>query len=293
VPSVIKLIVVVAVLLAFSPPASAQWATDANTASPAANEEGIVPLNDAERNTSPEPKPALPSAAGRAHFHADPIFDGAVIALSLGFGGVLESINSTGELRPQQISPNFDRSNLLWIDRHSIPEHPSKSAGTLSSAGLGVAIAFGFVDPVLSGFREQSLQTGLVDGVLYAESMSITFAATSMVKLAVRRPRPRAYLDAEAHRGDPHVFELEHRQHTFVLFGARVHDGGSGSDSDVLGVRSLDREDAAMDHPWPRHGADHFRFGRARASRATLPDRRHRRQHRWRRNRHHRSHPSP
>ena len=201
-PSAIQQFAVIAVLLTLSPRAGAQWASDANTASPPASE-SIVPPRAAERSVSLDPQAAVSSPAGRTRFHADPIFDGAVIALSLSFGGVLESINSTGEIRPQQISPNFDRSNLLWIDRHSIPSHPSKSAGTLSSAGLGAAIAFGVVDPVLSGFREQSLQTGFVDAALYAESMSITFAVTSMVKLTVRRPRPRAYIDAEAHRNDP------------------------------------------------------------------------------------------
>lgn len=201
-PSRIQPFAVVSVLLALSPSASAQWATEAKTASPAASAD-VVPARATERSVSLEPQPALPSVAGRARFHADPILDGTLIVLSLSFGGVLEAINSTGEIGPQQISPNFDRSNLLWIDRHSIPAHPSKSAGTLSNAGLAAAIAFGLVDPVLSGFREQSLQSGLVDGVLYAEAMSITFAFTDMVKLAVRRPRPRAYIDAEAHRGDP------------------------------------------------------------------------------------------
>jgi membrane-associated phospholipid phosphatase len=202
VPSPVKQIAVVALLLAFSQRASAQRASDADSASPPASE-GVEPPRAAERSVSLDPHAAAASPTGRTRFHADPIFDGAVIALSLGFGGVLESIISTGEIRPQQISPNFDRSNLLWIDSHSIPDNPKKSAGTLSNAGLGVAIAFGILDPVLSGFREQSLQTGLVDGALYAESMSITFAVTSLVKLSVRRPRPRAYVDAEAHRNDP------------------------------------------------------------------------------------------
>ena len=145
-----------------------------------------------------EPTLAERAPAGRARFHVDPIADTGLIGLSFGFGVVLELINSTGEIRPQQISPNFDRSQLIGIDRASITASPSKSAGTLSNLGLGAAIAFGFIDPVLSGVRESSVQTGLVDGMLYAESMSMTFAFTDMVKLAVRRPRPGAYIDAEA-----------------------------------------------------------------------------------------------
>jgi undecaprenyl-diphosphatase len=42
--------------------------------------------------------------------------------------------------------------------------------------------------------------------MLYAESMSLTFALTDMVKLAVRRPRPGAYIQAEAHENDPIPF---------------------------------------------------------------------------------------
>ncbi|HXK16716.1 MAG TPA: hypothetical protein VNG33_02845, partial [Polyangiaceae bacterium] len=201
-PSLIKRFAVVAILLALSSRAGAQSATATHAESRVASAD-IVPPQAAERSKSLEPQAAVPPAAGPTRFHADPILDGALIGASLGFGVVLEEISSTGEIRPQQISPSFDRSQLLWIDRHSIPSSPSKSASSLSSAGLAVAVAFAFVDPVLSGFREQSLQTGLVDAAMYAESMSITFGLTNMVKLAVRRPRPGAYIEAEAHRNDP------------------------------------------------------------------------------------------
>ena len=144
-----------------------------------------------------EPTLAERAPAGRAQFHVDPIADTGLIGLSFGFGVVLELINSTGEIRPQQISPNFDRSQLIGIDRASITSTPSKSAGSLSNAGLGLAVGFAFLDPIFSGFREKSVQTGLVDGMLYAESLSLTFALTDMVKLAVRRPRPGAYIAAE------------------------------------------------------------------------------------------------
>ena len=148
-----------------------------------------------------EPKPAQSPEGGRARFVIDPIADTGLIVLSMGFAAVLEFINSTGEIRPQQIASDFDRSQLLAIDRTSITANPSKSAGSLSNLGLGVAVAFACIDPVLSGVREKSVQTGLVDGMIYAESLSITFGLTDMIKLAVRRPRPRAYIDAEAHQG--------------------------------------------------------------------------------------------
>lgn len=162
----------------------------------------LQPVKDPERRVSLEPKPAEAPPPGRATFDVDPIADSCLIALSLGFGMVLEQINSTGEIRPQQVAPGFDRRSLLGIDRDSITSTPSSSAKTLSNVGLGAAVAFAVIDPLLSGLRERSVQTAVVDGMLYAESASITLALTNMVKLAVRRPRPRAYIDAEANAGN-------------------------------------------------------------------------------------------
>jgi membrane-associated phospholipid phosphatase len=165
--------------------------------------EEIAPPKDPDRKSDLEPKAAEPRPAGRVTFDIDPVADIGVIAVSLGFAGVLELINSTGEIRPQAISPNFDRSQLLGIDRGAVSQTPDPNAGGYSTIGVGAAVAFAFIDPVISGFREKSVQTGIADGVLYAESMSLTFAATNMVKMAVRRPRPFAYRDADAHKNDP------------------------------------------------------------------------------------------
>ncbi len=170
-------------------------------ATPTAEE--VLPPKDPERKVSIEPKAAEPRPEGRVTFDVDPVADGAVVAVSLGFAGVLDLINSTGEIRPQQIAPGFDRSKLISIDRGAISQTPDPNASTYSNVGLFTAISFAFVDPVLSGFRESNVQTGLVDGIMYAESMSLTFAMTNVVKMAVRRPRPQAYIDAEAHKNDP------------------------------------------------------------------------------------------
>jgi undecaprenyl-diphosphatase len=178
-------------------PEPAKTPDPAKTAEPANAAEPVQPVQDPARNVTLEPKAAEPKPPGRATFSIDPIADSGLIVVSLGFATVLELINSTGEIRPQQIAPNFDRNQLIGIDRASITATPSKSAGSLSNAGLGLAVAFSFIDPVLSGFREHSVQTGLVDGMLYAESLSLTFAFTDMIKLAVRRPRPGAYIAAE------------------------------------------------------------------------------------------------
>ncbi|MDB4943648.1 MAG: phosphoesterase PA-phosphatase related protein [Labilithrix sp.] len=168
-----------------------------------ATTEEVQPAKDPARNTDLVPQVAQARPAGRVTFDVDPIADIGVIAVSMGFAGVLELINGTGEIRPQPVSADFHRNQLLGIDRGALSQTPDSKAGSRSTIGLAAAVAFAFIDPVLSGFREKSVQTGLVDGILYAESLSLTIAATDMVKMAVRRPRPFAYIDAEAHKGDP------------------------------------------------------------------------------------------
>lgn len=162
----------------------------------------VQPPHDPERKTDLEPKPALPPPP-RATFDVDPVADGAVIAVSVGFAGLLGFINSTGEIRPQQISPTFDRSQLLGIDRGAVSQTVDPNAATYSNIGLFAMVGFAAVDPILSGFREKNVQSGLADAVMYAESFSLTFAMTNMVKMAVRRPRPLAYIEAEENRGNP------------------------------------------------------------------------------------------
>lgn len=162
----------------------------------------VVPPEAPQRKTSLEPK----VAEAQRHpgpFQADPIADGAIVVVSIGSVGVLELISSTGEIRPQQIAPGFDRHRLIGIDRAAVTSTPSRSATPASNIGLGVAALFALTDPILSGVREQSVQAGLVDAIIYSETAVITWALTDVVKMAVRRPRPLAYTEAEAHRDDP------------------------------------------------------------------------------------------
>jgi len=168
-----------------------------------ANAGEVVSAKAPERRSTLEPSVAEPSPQGRITFQSDPIADGCIILVSLGSAGVLELINSTGEIRPQQIAPNFDHDRLIFIDRGAVKSSYSSSAGRLSNIGLGVAGLFAVVDPILSGAREKNVQTGLVDAIMYAETASLTLALTDVVKMAVRRPRPIAYAEAETHKGDP------------------------------------------------------------------------------------------
>jgi undecaprenyl-diphosphatase len=149
----------------------------------------------------PAPAEAPPHAGAR--FDVDPVADGALILGAGGFAWLLDEVNSTGEIRPQQISPTFDKSQLLGIDRIALSENPDGNSGMLSNVGLFAAIGFAVVDPVLSGIREKNVQSGIVDALMYAESASITWGLTNLAKMAVRRPRPLAYIDAERHKGDP------------------------------------------------------------------------------------------
>jgi membrane-associated phospholipid phosphatase len=134
------------------------------------------------------PRPELPPPP-RSRYIADPISDGAVLSLSLGGGLLSELILETGEISPQQPRPDTD---LLAIDRPSITAQPIRAWGTISNIGLGAALAYAAADTVLSGYRS-GVESGLVDGVIFAETICITWAVTNLTKIAFRRPRPVAY----------------------------------------------------------------------------------------------------
>ena len=166
----------------------------------------VVPSKAPERQVSLEPKQSEEAPTGRTTFDIDPIADSALIAVSLGFAGTLELINSTGEIRPQQIAPGFDRSQLVAIDRAGVAQTVDPNAHQYSNVGLYLAAGYAILDPILSGVREKSVQTGLADAFMYAEAVSFTLAMTNIVKMAVRRPRPVAYIEAEAHKDDPEPY---------------------------------------------------------------------------------------
>jgi undecaprenyl-diphosphatase len=136
-------------------------------------------------------------------FEAEPVRDGAILGISLGFAGVLGLINSTGEVHPQQVAADFDIGNLLAIDRGAVTQTIDPNASRYSDIGLYAALAFAAADPILSGVREGSVQTTLVEGVIYAESLSITWGVTNLAKISVRRPRPSEYIQARQHMNDP------------------------------------------------------------------------------------------
>jgi len=143
---------------------------------------------------APEPKPNdTASQVGKTRFVADPVGDGAILGVAIAFAGMLEVIAATGEIRPQQPAPT---SKLFAIDRFAIDQMIDPGAGARSTLGLYAGLSFAVIDPIASGFRDGA-SAGLVDGVLYAESLAITWGVTDLTKIAIRRPRPEAYIEQQ------------------------------------------------------------------------------------------------
>jgi undecaprenyl-diphosphatase len=126
------------------------------------------------------------------HFTVDPVADGVAIGASAGFSTFLGLILSTGEIRPQAITPGA-QNQLLAIDRLAVTQRLDPNAAIYSDIGLGVAIGYAVLDTGLSGWRD-GWDALLIDGLLYAESGAITQVLTDVTKIAVRRPRPIDYI---------------------------------------------------------------------------------------------------
>lgn len=190
-------------------PAATTTTTDA-TATPAPTDPTAVKPPEFQSSTSEkrtetlQPKPVYaPSTLNGARMQADPIADGAMLGISAGFALLSNMIISTGELRPQQISPTFQTSQLLGIDRSAVTQNVDPRASLLSNLGLYAALSYTAIDSVATGFREDSRQSALVDAIIYAEVLALTTGATNLAKMAVRRPRPVAYIEFAKHKNDP------------------------------------------------------------------------------------------
>ena len=195
------------------PPTSAPADPASAPADPASMPASAPPGVPAAASTAPQVAAPLPAAASPPHerpFQIDTITDIALIAAGAGFGGIDELILTTGEIRPQRpVNP----SNLLGIDSGAVHQTFDPDANLHSNMGLYAALAFAFVDPFLSAWRDGP-SAGLVDATLYAESLSLTFALTDLAKIAVRRPRPSAYvaqaaLDAKYGPNGPSISDTD------------------------------------------------------------------------------------
>jgi membrane-associated phospholipid phosphatase len=176
-----------------APSTSVSASASASTAPPPATKPAEAPPGDPERKSTLEPKTATASPTV-IRFVADPLSDSAVLAISAGWVALSQSIISSGELRPQQ--PVSD-AKLTAIDRWATKQDFDEGAPMRSNIVLWSAAAFAVVDPIWNGVAHDNAQVFLVDAFLYAESAAITGALTNLAKIAVRRPRPRAYQEQQ------------------------------------------------------------------------------------------------
>jgi membrane-associated phospholipid phosphatase len=123
--------------------------------------------------------------------------------MNVSFAGLLGLINQTGELHPQQIAKDFDPDQLLFFDRGAVTQTIDPNANTYSNIGLILMMGYSVGDSIATGYREGSVQAGLVDFIIYAEALSVTWGLTNLAKAAVKRPRPTAYISAKEHENDP------------------------------------------------------------------------------------------
>jgi membrane-associated phospholipid phosphatase len=137
------------------------------------------------------------------HFKIDPVADIVLTGVGAGAAGLTDLILSTGEIRPLAPPTAADANHLLWFDRAAVTQNIDPSASTYSDIGLYTALGYVVLDPILSGLRD-GWDAGLVDAVMYAESLSLTLFATDVTKIAVRRPRPIDYKNP-ANTGDTNL----------------------------------------------------------------------------------------
>ncbi|MEO8800833.1 MAG: phosphatase PAP2 family protein [Polyangiaceae bacterium] len=155
----------------------------------------------------PHPVEAIPP--GPIRFAVDPVGDGAMLGIAGAFDLLSAAILSTGEVRPQQIDPTFNTNQLLFLDRGAVSQQPDPHAATLSNIGLYSAIGFAVLDPILSGFRDGKA-AALNDAVMYLEAIAFANGITDIAKVAVRRPRPTAYIERNrfiAQGGNPALYD--------------------------------------------------------------------------------------
>lgn len=134
----------------------------------------------------------------RLSFVADPVSDGAVLTLASGTAILSELILTTGEIIPQQ--PR-DTTRLLSIDRPVLDHTPEPVWDTISSVTAFSVVGFAVLDPIATNFRS-STQAAIVDAVIYAEAITITWSMTNLAKIAFRRPRPTAYREQQRRQDD-------------------------------------------------------------------------------------------
>lgn len=195
------------------------------------------------------PKPLEPPPSPKIRFQADPIGDTGALVVALTFSLLSNEVLSTGEVRPQQISPTFQKSELLGIDRGAVTNNLDSNANRFSNYGLYTAVGYVLVDTVLDIWREGG-QAALVDGIMYAEAGSITQGVTNIAKIAFRRPRPIAYINRQTYLnngGDPNTYNNSETDSSLSFFSG--HASGVASLSSAATYIAFSRSPRSW-RPW-------------------------------------------
>lgn len=129
-------------------------------------------------------------------YELDPVVDGALGVMAVGFAGFSELAIRSGELAPQTPAGT---DTLLGIDRWVAERSdPVSSAGPISTVAVAGMLVWGGVDALLTETVRRHVDgQGWAELAIYAEVAAIEWAIGNMAKLAVRRPRPRAYREYE------------------------------------------------------------------------------------------------
>ena len=127
----------------------------------------------------------------------DPVTDGAVIGIGLGLSAATQLLIASDVLpatvpRAPERLPSIDRRYVGGAGGSPITGRLMSDGGLLLAGGIAVA-GIGVT------WHERSGAEAFEDVVLLAQSALINTAASNVVKLAARRPRPQAYDHFDAH----------------------------------------------------------------------------------------------
>jgi len=125
-------------------------------------------------------------------FALDPVFDTTFLAGNMLLAVTSEAIISTGEIEAQL--PDAE-SELLGIDAW-VAKRDSASLRRQQTSDVGVLVlmVWAIADTTLAGFGLYP-DSALTYAALYLETGFTTWALANLFKMAVRRPRPRAYIE--------------------------------------------------------------------------------------------------
>jgi len=128
----------------------------------------------------------------RPVFQLDPVGDSTYLAGTFLVAATCEALIDTGEIEAQ--APDAE-SELIFIDAW-IAKRDSASLRHAQTSDLGVVavMAWAITDTVFAGVGKRP-DSALTYLTLYLESGITTWVISNLFKLAVRRPRPRAYIE--------------------------------------------------------------------------------------------------